>query len=74
MKVYLTADTVNGVLQYNHHIEEEYSKEVDPLDFLEGLDTLPNSELIMCAIDTNSDEYKTISEEYGVRVLQTMEI
>lgn len=61
--VYLTADTVNGVM-FNDKFEDNYDVLGD-MDFYDALPSLEDGEVIYGAV--NPDVYKRVEQEYGVR-------
>jgi len=62
-EMFLSSDTFNGILQV------EYNKQflLDPIDFYNSLDNLPNNRTIYTWLSFNDDLlYKKIVKEYGI--------
>lgn len=61
--MFLSADTYNGILKI------EYNKQflMDPIDFYNSLDNLPDNTTIYTWLSFNDDLlYKKIVKEYGI--------
>lgn len=61
--VYLTADTVNGVM-FSDKFEDDYDVLGD-MDFYDALPSLEDGEVIYGAV--NPEVYKRVEQEYGVQ-------
>lgn len=61
--VYLTADTINGVM-FSDKFEDDYDVLGD-MDFYDALPSVEDGEVIYGAV--SPDVYKRVEQEYGVR-------
>lgn len=64
-KIYVAADTLNGVHEVDA-MDFPTTENMDFPDFLENLKTLRNNETIYTIVYLNTPEYEILENDYGI--------